>query len=176
METQVTLKLKELIKQKTGVDINKVSRKREIIEARAIYYKILKQIDNKKTLQSIGETVGKDHSTVLYSLNNYDMFEKFNPNLKVLRKQILSNLNYNENKNEIGKDNEIYNLNLEIAKLKENELYLQEQINKLQRPRNEYQIITNIENLLLDTEKTEQQSIILQRLEALYKMNKNIKL
>ncbi len=53
MDTEITLHIKELIKNTTGVDINKVSRKRETVEARAMYYKILKQIDKKKTLQSI---------------------------------------------------------------------------------------------------------------------------
>ncbi len=57
METQITLQLKQLVKEVTGVDINQQSRKREIIEARAIYYKILKQIDKKKSLQSIGASV-----------------------------------------------------------------------------------------------------------------------
>ena len=36
METQITLQLKKVIQEITGVDINEVSRKREIIEARAV--------------------------------------------------------------------------------------------------------------------------------------------
>lgn len=171
METQITLQLKKAIKEITGVDINEVSRKREIIEARAVYYKILKQIDKKKSLKSIGASVGKDHATVLHSLNNYDMFEQFNPTLKEFRKEILSKLNLDTFKSsiDIGKDEEIYNLNLQIIKL-------QEQINEQQKPRNKYNIVNNIENLLLETEGTEQQQIIIERLQAVYKMNRNIKL
>ncbi len=171
METQITLQLKKAIKEVTGVDVNQVSRKREIIEARAIYYKILKQTDKKKSLQSIGDTVGKDHATVLHSLKNYDMFEQFNPTLKEFRKEILSKLNLDTFKSsiDINKDEEIYNLNLQIIKL-------QEQINEQQKPRNKYNIVNNIENLLLETEGTEQQKIIIERLQAVYKMNRNLKL
>lgn len=171
METQITLQLKKAIKEVTGVDVNQVSRKREIIEARAIYYKILKQTDKKKSLQSIGDTVGKDHATVLHSLKNYDMFEQFNPTLKQFRKEILSKLNLDTFKSsiDINKDEEIYNLNLQIIKL-------QEQINEQQKPRNKYNIVNNIENLLLETEGTEQQQIIIERLQAVYKMNRNLKL
>ena len=34
-------KLKAIIKEQTGLDINKVSRKREVINARKAYYKLL---------------------------------------------------------------------------------------------------------------------------------------
>lgn len=175
METQITLQLKKAIQEITGVDINEVSRKREIIEARAIYYKILKQIDKKKSLKSIGASVGKDHATVLHSLNNYDMFEQFNPILKVFRKQILQRLNYAsaEQVLDMSKDELIDSLQLDIMKLNDEIDNLQETINK---PRNNYNIVNNIQQLLIETEGTEQWQIITERLQALYKMNRNIKL
>jgi hypothetical protein len=178
METQITLQLKQIIKEITGADINKVSRKREIIEARAIYYKILKQIDKKKSLQSIGASVGKDHATVLHSLKNYDMFEKFNPSLKLFRKEILQRLNYTPEEQliNLSKDDLIQSLQIEIMKLTDENINLQEKIINLQTSRNNYKIVNNIETLLLDTEGKEQQEIILERLQAVYKMNKNIKL
>jgi len=178
METQITLQLKQIIKEITGADINQVSRKREIIEARAIYYKILKQIDKKKSLQSIGASVGKDHATVLHSLKNYDMFEKFNPTLKLFRKEILQRLNYTPEEQSINlsKDEMIQSLQIEIMKLTDENINLQEKIINLQTSRNNYKIVNNIEALLLDTEGKEQQEIILERLQAVYKMNKNIKL
>ena len=178
METQITLQLKKVIKEITGVDINEVSRKREIIEARAVYYKILKQIDKKKSLQSIANTVGKNHATVLHSLNNYDMFEQFNPTLKLFRKQILQRLNYvtQEQVLDMSKEELIDNLQIDIIKLNDEIEKLQETITKLKAPRNNYNIITNIETLLLETEGSEQQEIILERLQAVYRMNRNIKL
>lgn len=178
METQITSQLKKVIKEITGVDINEVSRKREIIEARAVYYKILKQIDKKKSLKSIGASVGKNHATVLHSLKNYDMFEQFNPTLKLFRKQILKRLNYAtpEQISDLSKDDIINNLRLDVMHLTDEIENLQETINKLQSTRNNYNIVSNIEQLLLETEGTEKQEIIIARLNAVYQMNKNIKL
>jgi hypothetical protein len=177
METQITLQLKKAIQEITGVDINEVTRKRETIEARAIYYKILKQIDKKKSLKSIGASVGKDHATVLHSLKNYDMFEQFNPTLKLFRKQIMQRLNYaTPDILDITKDELIQSLQIDVMKLSEEIANLQETITNLQKPRNNYNIVNNIQQLLLETEGTEQWQIIVERLQALYKMNKNIKL
>lgn len=178
METQITSQLKKVIKEITGVDINEVSRKREIIEARAVYYKILKQIDKKKSLKSIGASVGKDHATVLHSLNNYDMFEQFNPTLKLFRKQILQRLNYASGEQilDMSKNELIDSLQLDIMKLTDEIENLQQTITNLQKPRNKYKIVNNIETLLLETEGKEQQEIIIERLQAVYRMNKNIKL
>lgn len=178
METQITSQLKKVIKEITGVDINEVSRKREIIEARAVYYKILKQIDKKKSLKSIGASVGKDHATVLHSLNNYDMFEQFNPTLKLFRKQILQRLNYinPENVLDISKDELIQSLQINIMKLNDEIANLQEAINKPKQELNNYNIVNNIQQLLIETEGKEQQEIIIERLQAVYRMNKNIKL
>ena len=175
METQITKELKKVIKEITGVDINEVSRKREIIEARAVYYKILKQIDKKKSLKSIGASVGKDHATVLHSLNNYDMFEQFNPTLKLFRKEILQRLNYASPEQilDMSKEELINSLQLDIMKLNDEISNLQETINK---PRNNYNIVNNIQQLLIETEGKEQQEIIIERLQALYRMNRNIKL
>ena len=175
METQITLQLKKVIQEITGVDINEVSRKREIIEARAVYYKILKQIDKKKSLKSIGASVGKDHATVLHSLKNYDMFEQFNPTLKLFKKQILQRLNYIKPEDilDVSKDELIQSLQIDIMKLNDEIANLQETINK---PRNNYNIVNNIQQLLIETEGKEQQEIIIERLQALYRMNKNIKL
>ena len=178
METQITSQLKKVIQEITGVDINEVSRKREIIEARAVYYKILKQIDKKKSLKSIGSSVGKDHATVLHSLKNYDMFEQFNPTLKLFRKQILQRLNYASPEQilDMSKEELIDSLQLDIMKLTDEIENLQQTITNLQKPRNKYKIVNNIETLLLETEGKEQQEIIIERLQAVYRMNKNIKL
>jgi len=178
METQITLQLKKAIQEITGIDINEVTRKRETIEARAIYYKVLKQIDKKKSLKSIGASVGKDHATVLHSLKNYEMFEKFNPTLKLFRKEILQRLNYTSDEQilEKNKDEMIQSLQIEIMKLTDENINLQEKIIKLQTSKNNYNIVNNIQQLLIETEGKEQQEIIIERLQAVYKMNRNIKL
>jgi hypothetical protein len=178
METQITLQLKKAIQEITGVDINEVTRKRETIEARAIYYKVLKQIDKKKSLKSIGASVGKDHATVLHSLKNYDMFEQFNPTLKLFRKQIMQKLNYKpiEYFGNISNEQEIERLNVYIFNMEQEIESLKETITNLQKPRNNYNIVNNIQQLLIETEGKEQQELIIERLQAVYRMNKNIKL
>ena len=178
METQITLQLKKAIQEITGVDINEVTRKRETIEARAIYYKVLKQIDKKKSLKSIGASVGKDHATVLHSLKNYDMFEQFNPTLKLFRKQIMQRLNYKpiEYFGNISNEQEIERLNVYIFNMEQEIESLKETITNLQKPRNNYNIVNNIQQLLIETEGKEQQELIIERLQAVYRMNKNIKL
>jgi hypothetical protein len=177
METQITLELKKAIQEITGVDINEVTRKRETIEARAIYYKVLKQIDKNKTLKAIGASVGKDHATVLHSLKNYDMFEQFNPTLKLFRKQILQRLNYaTPDILDMTKDEYIQSLQVDVMKLNDEIANLQETITNLQKPRNNYNIVNNIQELLLETEGKEQQELIIERLQAVYRMNRNIKL
>jgi hypothetical protein len=177
METQITLELKKAIQEITGVDINEVTRKRETIEARAIYYKVLKQIDKNKTLKAIGASVGKDHATVLHSLKNYDMFEQFNPTLKLFRKQIMQKLNYaTPDILDMTKDELIQSLQIDVMKLSGEIENLQETITNLQKPRNNYNIVNNIQQLLLETEGKEHQEIIIERLQAVYRMNRNIKL
>ena len=178
METQVTKELKRIIKEVTKVDVNTHSRKREIVEARSLYYTILKQIDKKKSLKSIGDTVNLNHATVIHSLKNYQMFEQFNPTLRLFKKEILSKLSY-KSVDEVSYSNNsetIDNLNIKIINLNETIQDLQDTINELQKPRNKFNIIQSLENLLIDTSGTEQQLIILERLQAMYRMNRNIRL
>jgi hypothetical protein len=104
------------------------------------------------------------------------MYEEYNPELKKFRTTILSYFTI-DNEEELKELSEIekvkqqlYKLTFENDKLKKE---LQEQIN---RPRYEYQIIDNLNNLLSNTKGTIQHTLINDRLEAFYKMNNNIKL
>ena len=106
------------------------------------------------------------------------MFEQFNPTLKLFRKQILQRLNYVKTEDilDMTKDELINSLQIDIMKLTDEIENLQETITNLQKPRNNYKIVNNIETLLLETEGKEQQEIIIERLQAVYRMNRNIKL
>ena len=53
---------------------------------------------------------------------------------------------------------------------------LQDTITDIQKPRKNFNIIENLNNLLLETAGSEQQLIILERLQAMYRMNRNLKL
>jgi hypothetical protein len=170
---EITQRLKEIIKQETNTDIDIRTRKREVIELRSLYCNILKQLKPNKTLQAIGDTLELNHATVIHALKNYKMYEEYNPELKKFRTTVLSyfTIDNEEELSEIEKvKQQLYKLTFENDKLKKE---LQEQID---RPRYEYQIIDNLNNLLSNTKGTIQHTLINDRLEAFYKMNNNIKI
>lgn len=63
--------IREQIEKKVGYPLNINSRKRNVIYARAIYFGIAKDLTGEDyTLEMIGESVGKDHSTVIHALSH----------------------------------------------------------------------------------------------------------
>lgn len=63
--------IKNVIEDYFKVKIKKQTRKKEYIEARAFYYKFCRQY-TRGSLQSIGETVGKDHACVINGINRLE--------------------------------------------------------------------------------------------------------
>jgi hypothetical protein len=151
-------KIIELINQELAVDITQECRKREIIEARALYFYLLKRLYPKRTLQSIGDTLNKNHATIIHSLKNYKMYEEYNSKLFDTKNLIL---------HLFGEQPEEQS---ELMKFKKKVFDLEN------KPKPRYEIIENLYNLLEDTEGTEQHNLITLRLEAFYSMNKNIRL
>ena len=172
---EITQRLKEIIKQETNTNIDIRTRNRQTVEMRSLYCTVLKQLKPKKTLQAIGDTIDLNHATVIHSLNNYKVYEQYNPELKKFKQTILSYFTMNETEikelTEIEKANQkIHKLTLENYNLKKE---LKEQI---ETPRYEYKIIDELNNLMINTKGTTQHTLIKDRLEAFYTMNKNIKL
>ena len=69
--------IKKLVEKETGVaDISVNSRKRHIVESRAVYYKLCRVFLPKRynTLSVIGDTVNRDHASVLHGLKLFDSF------------------------------------------------------------------------------------------------------
>lgn len=174
---EITERLKEIILKETDIDVSKNSRKHNIIEARALYFYLIKHFKPKMTLQEIAESVNKNHATVIHSLNNYEMYEKFNRDLRSLRNIITNQM---DEENVLNTEN-INDLRLEIKKknLKVSELEIQLEetnlrINKLEKAAYEYKIINNLNNLLNETKGTEHQEVMILRLEAIYDMNMKV--
>ena len=72
-------KIKKLVESELGIDITSKSRKRELVYARAIYFKICKDRTN-LSLKDIGKTMQLDHATVLHAITNiFPAFEMYNP-------------------------------------------------------------------------------------------------
>ena len=87
MEDYHIEKIKKLIKLEYGYDVDSPTRKREIVETRAMYYTILKEFTN-LTLAGIARTVGKNHATILHGLNNFKNWKKQNKYLNYAYKSI----------------------------------------------------------------------------------------
>lgn len=81
-------KFKKIIKFETGVNVEIVSRKRNFVEARAIYYKLLRELSG-MTLHAIADTVNKDHATILHSLKSVDDWMRYDTKLADKYKNIL---------------------------------------------------------------------------------------
>ncbi len=155
-------KIKELILNELGLDVNKESRTREIIEARSLYFYLLKRLYPKMSLAAIGESMNKNHATVVHALKNFPMYENYNTKILDCKNLILHLLG-----------GEVEQEMTEEDKFKKKLHDLEQELNK---PRYEYKIIENLNNLLEATKGTEQHDLINLRLEAFYSMNKNIRL
>ena len=173
---EITQRLKEIIKQETNTDIEIRTRNRNTVELRSLYCNVLKELKPKKTLQAIGDTLDLNHATVIHALKNYKMYEEYNPELKKFRTTVLSYFTI-DNEAELKELSEIEKVKQQLYKLTfENDKRKKELKEQIERPRFEYKIIDDLNNLMNNTKGTIQFDLIQDRLEAFYKMNNNIKL
>ena len=155
-------KIKELILKELRVDISEQSRKREIIEARALYFYLVRKIYTKRSLQSIAADFDMNHATVVHALKIFPIYENYNTKILDCKNLILHLLGGDVEQEMTEED-----------KFKKKLHDMEQELNK---PRYEYKIIENLNNLLEATKGTEQHELITLRLEAFYTMNKTIKL
>lgn len=110
-----------IVAKKSRIPIEELlfgNRKREIVEARQIYFKRAKEI-TKNTLAIIGELVGKDHATVLHGI-------KIVNNVKYLTERY--NIYFNGKIPEIKKP--------EVKRKVEVKPVLKEPVKRIEQPRN----------------------------------------
>lgn len=67
--------LKRLVEEKTGVNMGVKTRKREVVFARRMYYKLFREFYKKTSLHSIGQTLPlkQNHATVLHQINQFEI-------------------------------------------------------------------------------------------------------
>tara|TARA_R110002020_G_scaffold469107_1_gene693852 strand:+ start:72 stop:638 length:567 start_codon:yes stop_codon:yes gene_type:complete len=65
------LYIKNYIEELTGMDLAQKTRKREIVDARRVAFKLTKSL-TKDSLASIGKIYNKDHATVLHGIKTFD--------------------------------------------------------------------------------------------------------
>ena len=111
---EVSSKLKKFVTFEFNLDLNSKSRKTEYIDARSIYYKILYDF-YKLTYEEIGETVDKNHASILNAISNFTYYiERDNiKKEKYLKILIALNLISEEEKEYMS----ISNKNTELSKL-----------------------------------------------------------
>ena len=82
-------KLKRIIKNQSNIDVEKVGRKREVVRARKVYFKLLSET-TKLSYTTIASSVHQTHATVLHALRNFDYDYKTDIALKELYNNVHS--------------------------------------------------------------------------------------
>jgi len=72
-----------IISSVTGVDIMEATRRRPVVDARAIFYKIYKDMEC-WSYADIGALFGKDHATVIHGVKAIDSFMVYDKRIKML--------------------------------------------------------------------------------------------
>lgn len=177
METQ---KIIDVVQKVTGVNIFQNNRKRVTVECRALFCKVMKEIKPTITLEKLGEIIKKDHATVIHLLKKYEIYAKYSPTLNTQLEEILSILKYEIKKDDL--QNDFYTLRLKniIRTLREEVSTLRKEVkikdDELNKPRNKYYIIERLDRLLTDLAGTEQQEVLLEKLNAFYNINNKLNL
>jgi len=121
--------IKEIVQSYFEINISRTTRKRQYVEARAIYFKLCREF-TQLSLEQIGKSVNRDHASVLHgvkSINTWVQVDKrMNNSMRILRNQII---NYQIEKDETVELNE--SIVLKYIELKEQVKSQQETIDKL---------------------------------------------
>mgnify|MGYP003626703200 FL=1 len=119
--------IKEIVENYFELSISRNTRKRQYVEARAIYFKLCREF-TQLSLEQIGKSVNRDHASVLHgvrSINTWVQVDKRMSNsMHILRNKII---NYQIEKDETVELNE--SIVLKYIQLKEQVKELEE-INK----------------------------------------------
>ena len=75
------IEIKRIVDDYYGLDISKVTRRSIYVEARFMYFKLCMEFAKKKTLSSIGNSIKKDHATVLHGIKTLDNLMSYEKDL-----------------------------------------------------------------------------------------------
>lgn len=82
--------IKDLVIKESGIDFDKKSRKRNVIEVRSLFYNVAKTLKPMESFSAIGRSVGVDHATVMHSLKMYEVYSTYNKELNKLKTAIIN--------------------------------------------------------------------------------------
>jgi hypothetical protein len=130
--------IKQIVESYFEISISRNTRKRQYVEARAIYFKLCR-IFTQLSLEQIGKSVNRDHASVLHgvkSINTWVQVDKrMNNNMRILKNKIV---NYQVEKDKTVELNE--SIVLKYIQLKEQVKWQEEMIQKLNTDLNEITI------------------------------------
>ena len=130
--------IKQIVENYFEISISRNTRKRQYVEARAIYFKLCREF-TQLSLEQIGKSVNRDHASVLHgvkSINTWVQVDKrMNNNMRILKNKIV---NYQKEKDETVELNE--SIVLKYIQLKEQVKWQEEMIQKLNTDLNEITI------------------------------------
>jgi hypothetical protein len=114
-------RIKNLITIESGVDITERSRERDIVEMRAVYYKILRDVHH-FSLTRIANSIGYNHATVLHALNNYDAWSSFSNNMVTCYNNVKEIISNDENQDSVYEDVMALRRRIEMLELSNQQL------------------------------------------------------
>jgi len=123
--------IKEIVDNYFELNLKRNTRKRQYVEARAIFYKLCREF-TKLSLEEIGEQVNRYHASVLHgirSLNNWIEYDnRIKNNLRILRNKVR---NFEDEKDNVIELDE--SIVLKYVQLKEQVKEQEEIINDLRK-------------------------------------------
>lgn len=114
-------RIKNLITIESGIDISERSRERDVVEMRAVYYKILRDVHH-FSLTRIAKSIGYNHATVLHALNNYDAWSAFSNNMVTCYNSVKEIISNDENQDSVYEDVMALRRRIEMLELSNQEL------------------------------------------------------
>lgn len=73
--------VKEIVEDYYKLKIDSKTRQRKYVEARAVYYKLLRE-NSRMSLQAIGKTMNRDHATALHSIRKIKDWLEYDKQLR----------------------------------------------------------------------------------------------
>ena len=114
-------RIKNLITIESGIDISDRSRERDVVEMRAVYYKILRDV-HRLSLTRIARSIGYNHATVLYALNNYDAWSVFSKSMVTCYNNVKEIISKDENQDSVYDDVMALRRRIEMLELSNQQL------------------------------------------------------
>ena len=155
--------LEHIIKQELKRDVSKVSREKLLIEARFIYFHILRE-EEKMVYQKIGDTVDMNHASVLHGCVKVKFWLETDHEFRDKYLMVLAS--YNREVHGIEKEAETNNLRDKLNKEREEKTKLTEPEKQTKRLGTTYDRL----HLLIDKTPEEKAKDLLTRVEAIYNM------